>query len=288
MLLKIGAAFFIFLAGSVSSAYVGSVSAATGQAGLAAVEASESPFSNPAALAFLTGYYFSAGFGAGHQGSLTNSQDLAVSVTDHMRDTVVPTSLSYAQTAVKPGDNALTQDEIWKRQFKLSFGNFYTETLAFGFAIQHENDKLSVQSYSQTNFQFGGLWSVNKNLGFALVVDNLMQPNQDIPETLRQQQTIAIGGAYNYKRFARFKLDINSNPNNTLRSPSFGGGVESYMNKWLILRMGAQRNNDLNSNLYTIGAGFVGPKFGLHYAYQNSPQDESLTRHSVDLAIPIW
>lgn len=279
--LMVTAVFISFTA----QAHIGAVSGATGQTGMAAVEASETPFGNPAALAFLTGYYFTAGYGSTQKNQMGNAQDLSVSLTDNMKDTVVPTSLSYAQSTNRPSGYL---EDVYNRDFKLSFGNFIYSGFAFGLGVNHTNTKLPTDQYSQTNVQTGLLWAPNKNYGVALVFENLLPPNQEVPQEFRQQQTMGLGTSFNYKKFVRFKADVTSASNNSFGKPLLAAGMESYMNRWLILRWGLQRNNELDANLYTGGLGFVGPKFGLHYAYENSPQNESLTRHSVDLALPIW
>jgi hypothetical protein len=271
---------------SFAQAYVGSVSAATGEAGRAAVEASESPFGNPATLGMMKGYYLTAGFGATKQNNMGSNQDLAVSVTDSMKETVVPTSFSYVQNTTRPEG---ATDDLLERGFKLSFGNMINKQVAFGLGIVHEDDRFPTDRYTQTNVQTGFLWMPNQNVGVAATFDNMIPSTSDtIPEAYRLKQTMALGGSYNYRKFVRVKADLISAENNTFGKPTLAAGMESYLNRWLVLRWGLQRNNQLAANLYTAGLGFIGPKFGLHYAYQNSPQNESLTRHSVDLALPIW
>jgi hypothetical protein len=276
----------LILSFSISAnAYVGSVSAATGEAGRAAVEASETPYGNPASLAFLSGYYFAAGFGAAKKSVGGTAQDLAVSLTDNMRDTVLATSLSYVQNTNRPDSQS---EEALSRQFKLSFGNFLRPGFAFGLAVNHKDDRLLESRFAQTNLQSGFLWAPNRDFGAALVMDNLLPPAQNVPLAYRLKKTTAFGASYNYKRFVRLKGDLISEDNNSFGKPTLAFGMESYMNRWLILRWGLQRNNLEEANLYTGGLGFVGPRFGLHYAYLSSPQNESLSRHSVDLAVPIW
>ena len=273
---------------SFAQAYVGSVSAATGEAGRAAVEASESPYGNPATLGFMQGYYLSAGFGATKQNNMGSNQDLAVSVTDSMKETVVPTSFSYVQNTTRPEG---ATDDLLARSFKLSFGNQINKKLAFGLGIVHQDDRFPTDRYAQTNVQTGFLWVPNSNMGAAVTFDNMIPPasvSSSVPEAYRLKQTIGVAGSYNFHKFVRLKADLISAENNTFGKPTLAAGMENYLNRWLILRWGLQRNNQLDANLYTAGLGFVGPKFGLHYAYQNSPQNESLTRHSVDLALPIW
>jgi hypothetical protein len=234
----------------------------------------------------MQGYYLTAGFGATKQNNMGNNQDLAVSVTDSMKETVVPTSFSYAQNTTRPDGAA---DDLLARSFKLSFGNLINKQISFGLGIVHEDDRSLVDRYTQTNVQTGFLWTPNSNVGAAVVFDNLVPPQTDsIPESYRLKQTIGAGVSYNYRRIVRLKADLISAENDTFGKPTIAAGMESYMNRWMILRWGLARNNQLAANLYTAGLGFVGPKFGLHYAYQNSPQNESLSRHSVDLAVPIW
>lgn len=275
---------FALIFPNTASSHTGAVSSATAGAGTAAVEASESPFGNPAALGFLRGYYFSAGFGAASQKSVGSAQDLSVSLTDNMKDTVVPTSISYVQTNTRPDAG----EGILLREFRLGFGNVIKPGVGFGLGINHRDDRLAQDRYAQTNVDLGFLLAPTRDIGGAIYFENLLPPNSDIPYEYRGHQTTTVGASYNYRRFLRLKVDISTATNNSFSKPTLAGGMESYLNKWLILRWGLQRNEERSANVYAAGLGFLGPKFGLHYAYENSPQDESLTRHSVDLAVPIW
>lgn len=265
-------------------AHTGAVSSATAGAGSAAVEASESPFGNPASIAFLKGYYFTAGFGAVNQKAAGSAQDLSVSLSDNMKDTVVPSALSYVQTNVRPdrGENTL------QREFRLGFGNLIRPNVGFGLGVSHRDDRLQNDSHAQTNMDMGFLVNPAKDIGIAAYFENLLPPKSAIPEAYRFNQTTTLAGSYNYRRFLRVKADLISETNNSFNKPTLAAGLESYLNKWLILRWGLQRNNEKTADTYAAGIGFMGPKFALNYAYQNTPQDESLTRHSVDLAVPIW
>lgn len=274
---------FVFLTHS-GHAYTGAVNSATAGAGSAAVEPTESPFGNPASIGFLKGYYFTAGFGTVSQNALGSAQDLSVSLMDNMRDTVVPASLSYVQTNTKPE----VGDPVLLREFRLGMGNMIKPGLAFGLGVNHHDDRLIRDRYTQTNIDMGFLMTPAKDIGGAVYFENLLSPNSGIPYEYRSHQKTTLGASYNYRRFVRFKADVISATNNSFSKPTLAAGMESYMNKWLIVRWGVQRNNEKEANGYAAGLGFIGPKFGLHYAYLNSPQDESLTRHSVDLAVPIW
>ena len=286
--------FLFLLLGSLSAhAYNGAISSATADAGRASVEASESPFLNPAGLPFLRGYYFTSSFATSPQGKTQTDQDVALSVTDNLPQTVVPTSFAYTQTHLSDLTTSFPGAEIYNKDFRLSVGSFAFKHWTAGVGIHYDQTDLVRSNqqdirYTQTNFQLATLWAPTLDLGFTLIEDNLLPRSSDVPDELRLKPTTAFGVNYNYRTFMRLKADIITASNNSLNKPVLAAGLESYANKWLVLRMGLQRNNEENANIYAVGVGFVGPKFGLHYAYQNSPDQDTLTRHSVDLALPLW
>lgn len=266
--------------------YIGAVSSATGDTGIAAVEASETAYMNPAALGHTKGYYFTTGYGSSKQTNVGNNQDLSLSITDAMPDTVLATTFSYVQKNLRFEGQA--EDSVG-REFKLSFGNLvYKKEVAFGLGIVHDSDKIETNSYQQTNMDLGLLWTPNSNIGLGILVRNAIEPKDSIPVLIRQQQRTGFGASYNHKKFVRFKADINSSTGNSFKEATLGAGMESFMNRWLVLRWGLQHDNEIKADQYSAGLGFLGPKFALNYAYQTSPQNERLTRHSVDLAVPIW
>lgn len=277
---------FVFLLSgqSVFSDYSGAVTAGTAGSGRAAVEASESPFLNPAAIPYLSGYYFTSGFGNSSQDGL-NSKDINLSLTDNLKDTLIPTSFAYGQSSTHQLDSG---EEFSRRQFKLSFGGFWNRTITSGIGLIYEDDQLPASRYSQTNMVLGAQWVPNKDLGFAVVLDNLFAANNSIPDNYRLKKSTAFAFVANYLKFMRVKVDLVSAQDNDFAYPTFAAGVENYLNRWMIFRVGAQKNNFDNYNLYSTGIGFVLPKFGFQYAYQTSPENNTEIRHKVDLAVPIW
>ena len=266
-----------------AQAYVGAVSSATAESGRASVEATDAPFLNPASLAYLKGYLFSAGYSTASDKRSERARDFALALTDSMKETVVPTALSFAQSKAD-----FTSEEQVARDFKLSFGNFFMPGLAMGFGLRFKDDQLPQDRYNQINGDIGALYSINENLGFAAVLENVMGANGNVPEEIRLRPRMSVGVASIYRRFLRLRLDAISATNNSWDRPVVAGGLETYMNKWVIFRLGAQKRNEENANVYSTGLGFSGPRFGIHYAYLSSPQQESFTRHTVDLAFPIW
>lgn len=258
----------------------GAISSATAGSGRAAVEASESPFLNPATLPYLRGYYFTSSYNT----SSSKASDLTFSLTDHMPDTVVPTSLGYSQstTPIVGGGTLRSQD------LRLAMAEKISEHLGVGFAIHHKSDRNDFDSYAQNNLILANVISVTDDLSFGLVFDDVLPANANVPEALRLFNHTSAGVSYNYKRVIRAKFDLISATNNSFSKPTAVGGVESFMNRWLVLRVGVGRNQETSSNILSAGLGFQGPKFGVHYAYFQNAEEENLARHTVDLSIPVW
>ena len=274
----------IFSFQAFSQTHNGAISTATAGAGRAAVEPTDSPFLNPAALAFIRGYYFTSSYSGSTQKSNVDAQDFSLSLTDNLADTVMPTSLTYVQR-----NTSLSKSEsIQTREFGLAFGGLTFSKVSLGLSGRQKHDTNLLQVYQQNNLTFGTEFAPNERVGFALVTDNFVTAPPEIPESLKLVRTSSIAFNYNYKAFVRSKIDLTSASNNNFAKPTLAGGVETYMNRWLILRVGIARNAEKEASLYAAGVGFTGPKFGVHYGYLFSPEDQSLSRHSVDLAVPVW
>lgn len=277
MKLKTQILFLILLATGLSAKaqYNGAISSSTAGSGRAAVEATDSPFLNPATLPFLRGYYFTSSFNS----TSVKTSDLALTLTDNMKETVLPTSLGYIQ---HKEENMKSQD------FRLAFGQRVFRQAAFGMAVHHRNAQYPENSHSQTNLTLAGAVGLNDNLSIGVVADDVLPSSGSIPQEIRLENQSSIGVAYNYKRVIRGKLDLLTGLNNKYSRPTVLGGVETFFNKWLVLRAGAGRDSDLEANILSAGFGFQLPKFGIHYGYLQESTKVAIIRHTVDLAIPVW
>jgi len=277
---KIIVVFFTFFVALHVHAYVGAVSTATAGSGRATFDMTEAPTANPAAISYLRGYFFNTGYG-----TLDKGNQFYLSLTDNLPDTVMPSTIQYAQSNQK---TATLQD--WSAQtIKFGVGNSLSDRLALGIGINHQIDTVGAIKYTQTNMMMGTLFNLNSELTMALVFENLLDPDQGTPKTYRLAPSTAVGLSYNYKRFVRLRFDIETpQSSNSFNQPGYATAIETYWNRWVILRLSARKEMETKKDQYGGGLGFVGPKFALHYGYIHSPQDEKLTRHAVDLAVPIW
>lgn len=264
-------------------AYLGAASSATAGAGRAATDTTDASFLNPASLAFVKGYIFSAGYSSASDHASSRGQEFALAVSDNLRETVVPTSLSFVQSKEDPLSSAQTT-----RDFKLNVGNFYQRNLALGIGIRFKDDETPYDRTTQGNLNLGALYTFGENWGFGALFENVLGSKNTVSPGLRLIPQTSFGISYIYQRFLRTRLDLISATNNSFDRPSIAAGLESYMNRWVIMRMGVQRQNETNSYIYSAGLGFSGPKIGVHYAYMSNPESDSFSRHTVDLSLPIW
>ncbi len=270
---------FIMFATSLAQAQYGAISTATAGSGRATVEPSESPVLNPASIPFSRGYFFTSDYA-----TMSGTEEFTVGLTDNMPDSVVPAAFIYNQVNGKSlrNQNFTTQD------LRLEFANLIKKNLAFGMTVRSKTDSVLNTQYRQTNLLMGTIFALNSEIGLALVLDNLLGTNAEVPMDYRLVPAIGLGLNYNYKKVIRFRLDLETASNDSFNEPAISGGLEGHWNQWLLFRMGVRKTLETNIDEYGVGVGFAGPKFAFHYGYLSSPQQDKLDRHAVDLAIPIW
>lgn len=258
---------FIYLIVNTAGAqvYNSSVSAATGGTGRAAVEPGDATFLNPGTLVHLRGHYLTSSFA---------ENDLAITLSDNTPDSFLPASLGYVQ---KKSD--LPQGQLKWYDINFSLAEFVVEKWALGVTGHYLNFTLPTSSYRNINADIGVIYTPKPHIGLGLVVYNIMGEDSNIPEEFRPKTVVGAGFNYIYQAMVRFRADATSDS-------IFMAGLETYMNQFLITRLGYSNNTDEKRELITAGMGFKGPKFALNYAYQGNPQNSGDYRHSVDLQIP--
>lgn len=266
-----------------TQAHVGAISSSTAESGRASAEPSDAPYMNPASLSFLRGYYFTTGYSASANSPGSQGREFSLALIDNMPDTVVPTSLAFTQSKEN-----FASEEVVGSDLQLGVGNYIGKSWAGGLGVRYRDNRVPHDRFTQTNVSLSTLYLPTPEWGFAAILDNVLGANGSVPEDVRLRPETSVGTSYIYKRLVRTRLDLISASNNSWDQPTVAGGLEMFMNKWVILRIGAQRNQELQATAYAAGVGFVGPNFGIHYAYFKSPDQESLTRHALDLAVPIW
>lgn len=260
---------------------IGSVSAATGSAGIATVEAGDSAFLNPATLVHLKGYQITTSFkNSSDQTGQQLSQSL-ITITDNGYDAIVPASLAAIHRTF-----TYNGVEVKAKGVKVALSNFLAPQISMGLSISHWQSEMLEQRYDNSNADFGLLFTPNAEIGLGLVGYNLIPTAKTTPNRQIEEPGWGLGANYIYQGFIRVRLDLLSGPQEAPAKYTYQGGFESFLSDWFVVRLGAQRDDFIGKNRITGGLGFNGPKFQINYAYQMSPQDDSLSAHGVDLVIP--
>lgn len=250
----------------------GSVSTATGGSGRAAAEPVDSVLLNPAVVAELPTKFFSATY---------NPDSWGITISDNGKDALFPAALAFQRSDI---DNLKTQ------QLSLALSYSYKNIVAVGTNLSmleyNQGTQTYDQKYRQSAADFGIVINPIPAFGIALVASKAFSSKTELNESLQKQKTLGLGTQYTLMKFVRFRFDIESAPENKTDQLVYMGGVETYMNDWVVLRLGYQNNNVVGKNYSTAGIGFTGPQFGLHYAYTANVVDGSEDKHSIDLGIP--
>lgn len=271
---------------SESFAYESAITTGTAGAGYSAVEASDSAFLNPATLPFLQGYFLTLStYGSRDRQIQTDSDGLAVSLIDNMKTTVFPTALSYEQNKAEIEEGG---SDLAHKRFRLSLGNFVGQQFTLGAALFHQQSSLANETWHQTNMNIAALWSPNEMIGMSLITENMFMAPEKLSEDRRLQKRSIFATSFNYHKFARFKLDLATGSNNDFDAGEVRFGLESYMNPWVVIRVGVGKIFPTKTAIYSGGLGFAGPQFGIHYGYQVGQESADFVRHAVDLVVPFW
>lgn len=251
--------------------FMGSVSAATGGTGVGTVEPTDSVLINPATIAQIPTKYFSLGYSEPRWG---------VTISDNGKESLFPAALGYFQ---------YNNDFVKRKDISVGVAYPITKSFAVGanvLFLEYEEKTSAANTHRQTAGDIGATYAINSNFAFGVLFKSLFSSNTDLAEALQRQQTTAAGMNYTFDNLSRFRFDIESNSKNKMDRLVFKYGVESFLNDWIVLRLGYQNNNVVSKNYQTAGLGFVGPQFSFHYAYLANVADSSDYRHSVDLGVP--
>lgn len=267
LLKKLPVFFCFYLIVNVAHAqvYNSSTSAATGGTGRATVEPGDVSFLNPGTMVHLKGRHFFSSFA---------ENQFAASLSDNTKDSAMPAAFAFVK---KTSDVSLGKLE--ESDMALTLAEFATEKWAMGVTGHYREQKLPNSSYRQTNADIGFIYTPRANIGVALVGYNLFGEDTGAPEELRRKTSAGAGFNYIHNRMVRFRLDATT-------ESEVMGGLETYVNNFLVSRLGYYNDTNDNRELLTAGLGFNGPRFALNYAYEGNPKESGDYRHSVDLGIP--
>lgn len=272
-----------------SQTTTGAISGALGGAGRSSADIGESYILNPAAVAHLRGAAVS--FGTINQKYVSESTSSAeglngwhLSLNENSPDSVIGTSIFINRTESL---NSQTHfNDAW-----FTIGNFVFPRISMGLSYHYHEVLNNQLSYLQHNLGLGFIWTPLENLGVGISFQDIKAPPTGIPPEYALGSSGGIGLLYLHKEYLRLRMDI-SRKINTLNNDSYDElalGLENLMTPWAVARIGLAEQKDQERKItqrLTFGLGFAGPRFGIHYAFQQFRLTKTGAEHSVDLVIP--
>ncbi len=280
---------------TLSQTSIGAISGALAGAGRSAADIGESYLLNPASVAHLRGAAILFGTNSFRPGSQELDQHESydgwhMSLNENNPDSILGSSIYLSQTHASASDRNLLEatqfNDAW-----FTIGNFIMPRLSAGLSYHFHESQTDLRDYQEHNFGVGFLWTPLENLGVGFSIQNMRTPLKEIPENLSLGSTGGIGLLYFHKDFLRLRLDY-SRKIHKLASHSYADwafGLENFVTPWLLARVGiAQQVSDerAKTQKFTFGLGFAGPRFGIHYGFQQLQIAQTGTEHSVDFMIP--
>lgn len=254
---------------AAAQAYYSSVSTAAGGTGRGAVEPGDALLLNPSALPHLQGRFL----------NFSAAEDVFfASLSDNTKESALPAGASFIQKKSKLAVGNLLED--FKHQdIAITFADFIVDKWTVGITGHYIEQSLGLASYIHTNADLGFLYIRNPNLGLALVFYNVFGEKGNLPVEIREKFSVATGMNFIYHDTIRFKVEATS-------ESILAVGLETYLNKFFITRLGYSEDFDDERQILCAGLGFNGPRFQLNYAYLGNTQKSSDYRQSVDMVIP--
>jgi hypothetical protein len=251
----------------------GAVSSAIGGAGVSVVDLDDGAFMNPATIPLFSRKELSLSY---------SSERFSANIVDNGADALFPAAIGYEK---------YSNDAFKSNVYHLMLAYAYESVVghvSFGADFNLNDTKLtgSDESYKQTRATAGFLWQPSKSFSFGLTHKNIALNDTDLPDSIDKVTTTTAGVAYVYESFAQFRFDVETVEKQPSDRFIYKIGLETYINDWIITRLGYRNDNVSSQNFTTLGLGFAGPQFQLHYAYQSEAKSTVDPLHIIDLSVP--
>jgi hypothetical protein len=260
----------LFILNSFAIENSGAVSGALGGAGVGSLEDSDGSYLNAASIALFDKKSFSGSFSKYH---------LNIQISDNGRDAFFPAGIAYTRT---------DENNIQTQSYHLLIAYPILQNLSVGIDGSFREIKIIGldEKFRQTVLSSAIFYQLNESVAAGLVWKNKALSNTDLSDLLDQNSSVAFGVSYIYEKFAKLRADVETAANEKTDKMIYKLGLETYLNDWIITRIGYQNDNAHSLNFFTAGVGFAGPQFGLHYAYQAEARNTRDPLHTIDLNIP--
>lgn len=270
--------------GTAFGSSVGAVSGATGGAGVAASDIGEQVLLNPAAIvhggSFAMGYFYRGG----SLGPSERNQNITVTIMDNSPDIMFSGGFLYSQETL----SYLSTPDAKAKRLQVSMASFIFKQFSYGASAYHyEVDADGLGNFSTVKFNFGLMWNPSPIFAMGFHAENMGGKQGGLFQFYSPKDRVTLGMNYLFMPQFRFRADVSQqtefNPDGKF---DLRGGFESFIDAFLVLRVGYENAALLDRNFLTAGFGFTGPRVQIDYAYRADTGHSDGALHSVDFRLP--
>lgn len=255
---------------------------ALGGAGAAARGLSSNMLINPASLALMTTVEFDGQYRNGDLSGGQTESFYGLSVADNTEDVFIAGGLTYLKGSKTFFDQE-SEDQFWN----LSLAKRLSDRLIVGGSILFlDSEVRGLKSFKQYNGTLGAMVLLSEELIVGVVFDSFLSPDEDVPLPFRLAPSNRIGLRWTPQDFFSLRADVSRREHeNPDKEGAIHLGMESFANKYNILRLGAKFDDYQKQNFVTLGWGFNGPRLRLNYSFEKPLKQSNGAMHSVDLLV---
>jgi hypothetical protein len=263
--------------------------AAMGGAGVAAFQSVEASSSNPAILAYGRQYLVQMSYSDNVEKGEENTISHGVSLIDGVNTAILPAKVQYQTSERTDFQN---DNEFKSTELAVSVGHLYLPNLSFGATakLHQASSEKNHQASEYNSVELGSLLIMSQNLSMGFIYSKNARPENFFgasENTFDREYT--FGTQYMLSQFFSMRLDVSrshqSTSANTPRQNMVMAGFETIPFRFVPIRFGARRINELDKVWYTAGIAWAGPRLVLNYSFEAEDLKPANTQHSVDMRL---
>lgn len=265
---------------SRASEMVGALSAGMGGTGRTAVQSSEAVYLNPASLALMNRFFTGISYQTGFTQKDVSRTSYSLVLTDGTPGLMFPGSFGFRRNRVRSAGVEYSENE-----YRGGLGYRLHPRVSLGIGLSYlDAAGPALGVFEQWNGAVGALFGLTPNWGLSLTGENLIKPNEQIPEPLRRNSRLSLGTQYVHEHYLTLRYEVTS-PLYVKNSQYFGhrAGVSIGMTNDFALSGGYSADDALEQNWSSLGLAWIGPRLRVAYSYQNEERQGLGVRHLVDL-----
>ncbi|MGZ3722820.1 MAG: hypothetical protein ACXVA9_07830 [Bdellovibrionales bacterium] len=276
-------ALLLFHSLSHADFFHGPLSSSMGGTGRAAMNSPEGAFLNPALVPLMKDYEFDTHYRDGLLDPGQHRTSYGVGAGDNTKEVLFPGAFHYLRLRGTGQASAPTDSELFHVAVGKNFGGYSVGVSGYRMSSKVDRDR----EYVQWNYSLGFLALINEDMGVAYVLKNIAKPGGDVPAGLREDLQQGVGYFASLGTVARVRVDITREETGNIdKKLSYMIGCENLASEFGVFRVGYRRDDRLQQDYLTLGAGLEGPRLKIDYAFEKNLKGTAEALHSVDMRLP--